>query len=89
MHDDETQPGVVLANPANRELLAIVGNLALEAKEHTLKLDSLYEMLKQFQATAPSKWAGQLLDEFERHQARTGESVEALRSLVGAAGAKP
>lgn len=87
-NDDETQPGVVLAHSSNRELLAIVGNLALEAKEHSLRLDTLYEMLKEFQAPAPTKWAAQLLDTFESHHKRTGENVESLKSFVGAAGGK-
>ena len=87
-NDDETQPGVVLAHPSNRELLAIVGNLALDAKEHSLRLDTLYEMLREFQGPAPTKWAAQLLDTFEDHHKRTGENVESLKSFVEIAGGK-
>lgn len=82
-HDDEvTQPGIVLANVANRELITIISNISMEAKEHSLRLESLYELLKSFAGTVPVQWSSQLITEFERHHEKTGENVVSLKKIV-------
>jgi uncharacterized protein YukE len=58
-----------------------VGNLTLEAKQHSVKLDSLYEMLKRFTGPVPHKWTGALVEEFDRHHKTIGDTVAALRSF--------
>lgn len=82
IQNDKTNPGLIVTHHTNHELVTLVGNLAIEAREHSLSLQTLYEMLRHMHVSAPQNWAKQLLLEFERHHERTGTSIEALRSYV-------
>lgn len=80
--DDPTPTSAPIGNAANRELLAIVGNLMAEAHEHARGMVVLYELLRERVEVAPRSWAHRLLDEFDRHQSRTAENVAALRAFA-------
>jgi hypothetical protein len=82
--DDEesSPPARRIGHPSNRKLLTVVGNFRLEAQEHTRGLQRLYDTLVGLAEPAPAVFSPQLLDEMERHHARTGENITALAALV-------
>lgn len=68
---------------ANRELVTVVANLLVEAKQHTVGLHTLYEALRDWPDPVPRLWGHRFLDEYERHMERENEHLVTLRSVVG------
>jgi hypothetical protein len=81
--DEDLTPVIVsIGDFRNREMLAIVGNYLLESKEHTLRLEELYNDLRQLPYLAHYSWGVKVLDLFERHQKAMFENLEDLREYV-------
>jgi len=81
--DDTTPPsGTPIGHQNNRELLTVLGNIRLEAKEHSRKLDTLYEAIISIQWPAPPRWISDLHDELDRHHKEYGESIANLKPLT-------
>ncbi len=67
--DDETPlPTISAALDGNRRLLAIIGDLYLEARQRTVALREIYEMVRALGQVAPRAVAERLLIE-ERKRA--------------------
>lgn len=85
MNDDETTP-TVISNPIrvseNRELAAVVADLVLEARAHTVGLRTLYEEVCEMDAVVPKTWGLKLIEAYERHEKRTREQILSLRTVV-------
>ena len=81
--DKTPAPERIIQNPMNRELVTILGNLVVEAKQHHLGLHSLYLMARDWAGVVPRQWGTQLLDEEERHIARETEHVTGLKVALG------
>jgi hypothetical protein len=80
--DDLTPTVVPIANVQNREMLGILGNYLLEARQHVINLETLYTNLRQLSYPAPQAWAMKALDEFERHQTENEDNLGKLREFV-------
>lgn len=79
-----TPQPVTVGHAANRELLAVVGNLLIEARCHTVALESLYTALRDATVAAPRSASHNLLDEYRRHEKATALNLVGLTSLVEA-----
>ena len=79
--DDPSAPVARLAHPENRPLLLILGDLIIEAKTHSNRLEALYEELIVLPHSA-HPWAGKFLDEQERHHAEQASMLVRLRKHV-------
>lgn len=89
-HEDDDENGewndrtpTLVGHLENRPILKIIGNLRIEAKHHTEKLDALYKTLRASAVPAPQHWAQELLAELDRHHTADGEQIEELRAAVG------
>lgn len=81
--DDITpSSGTPIGHQGNRELLTVLGNYRLEAKEHSRKLDTLYEGIISIQWPAPPRWISDLQEELERHHDKDGENLTQLKLLT-------
>lgn len=83
-HDDDesTPPNAGIGNPANLELLRIVGNLLLEQRQHVRELSKLYQDLRGLKEPAPGSWAPRLYEELQRHHSAEGAGIGLLAALV-------
>ena len=79
---EHTPVGPPIGNTENRELLAVVGNLLMEAKAHSSRLESIYEMLRAQTTPATPAVAHALVDAHTEHRNRVDENITALRALA-------
>ncbi len=82
-HDDTPVPQAAIANPANRELVTVLANMFLEAKQHTIGLHALYEMARDWPGVVPPAWSAKLLDEEGRHVERVTANFASLQTIFG------
>jgi hypothetical protein len=84
-HDDENVTPVTtpIANGANREMATAVANLLVESQTHTSVLKELYRTLCVMAGVAPRSWRVDLIEEYERHQKKTGANLLGLRIVAG------
>lgn len=83
--DDETTPTVIskpIKVAANRELAMAVADLVLEARAHTVGIRSLYEEICAMEKVAPKTWGIKLIEEYERHEARTSQQILSLKAVT-------
>ena len=83
--DDTTPPPAepVIKNSANRELCTILANLVVEAKQHHIALQSIYELVRDYAGVAPKLWGHKIIDEHEKYAERLQGHMTGLRSVVG------
>lgn len=81
--EETPQPERIIANPQNREIVTILGNLVIEARQHTLGLRALYDMARDWSGVVPRAWGYKLIEEEERHVERSTAQLIALRAVVG------
>lgn len=80
--EDSSPPVRPLGHPANKELLAIISDIRLEAREHSRGLARLYDELRALPAPAPKHWTSRLVEELERHHTQDGIKIAALATQV-------
>lgn len=80
--DEDSTPPASIGNPANLELLRIVGNLLLEQRQHVRELSKLYRDLRGRKEPAPASWAPLLYEELQRHHSAEGAGIGLLAALV-------
>ena len=80
--DTPTPAPVAVGCDGNRELLAAVCNLLMEAREHTRGLEALYYSLRELKDAAPKSWGHRLVEEFRRHEEQTARNLVGLQALV-------
>lgn len=79
--DTPTPQPVPVGHAGNRELLAVIGNLRIEAQQHGRQLGALYDAVRAMNHDAP-KFVGQsLLHEYRRHEQKTAENLAELALL--------
>ncbi len=82
--DDETpEPERIIQNPANREIVTLLGNMTIEARQHTIGLRAIYEMAKEWGGVIPRPWMHKLIEEEDRHIDRAKSNLSALQAVVG------
>lgn len=81
--DETPEPERIIQNPANREIVTLLGNMVMEARQHTIGLRALYEMMKEWGGIVPRPWMYKLVEEEERHIARADANLSALRAVAG------
>ncbi len=81
--ENTPQPERIIRHHANRELVTFLGNLVVEAKQHHIGLQTLYEMARDWGAPAPRQWGTKLIDEEERHIERTTAHLSGLKVSLG------
>ena len=72
-----------IKNPENRGLAAVVADLVLEARQHTVGLRALYAQICLMDGAVPRSWGIQLIEEKERHLERETQQLESLRLVIG------
>jgi hypothetical protein len=83
LDDEDRTPTVTsIGDPRNREMLAILSNYVLEAKEHFRRLEDLYADLRQLPYMAHNIWAVKVLEIFEKHQDASAGNLKDLRDYV-------
>lgn len=82
-HDDDATPtiGTPMGNRDNYPLLQVLGNYCLEAKEHSMRIESLYAGIRQLPDPAAPRWIADLQTEMERHHEHDGDNLEKLKLL--------
>ena len=70
-------------NPSNRKIVTLLGNMVMEARQHTIGLRSLYDMMKDWDGIVPRTWMHKLIEEEERHLERALANLSTLRSIAG------
>jgi hypothetical protein len=81
---EETPPlgTPTLRNEQNLPVLQVIGNYLLESKQHAIRLEHIYDSLRDMDRPVTKLWSEKLLDEFERHHEADGRNLEALRQFV-------
>jgi hypothetical protein len=79
---EESEPDIVISHPANMPLLRVVANILVEAKEHSRRLEGIYDTLRTLQTVAPPRVAADLLDAYEQHHAATVEHLVEIKELT-------
>lgn len=81
--DDEITPiSVPIKQPENRSLAVVVADLVLEAKQHTVGLNTLYDELCEMEHVVPKTWGAKLVEAYERHEAKTKQQILSLRTVI-------
>ncbi len=81
--DEETTPVVqTIGHPKNRPLLSFLGDYVFEMKEHSRRVESLYQEVRLLHFPAPQPFAMKTLDEFERHHKADEGNLEHLREYI-------
>lgn len=80
--DTPTLTDPPIGHPANREMLATIGNYVLEAQAHGTKLQSLYEELRGAIRPVSVLWGERLLTEEQRHHAVNETNLRDLEHVV-------
>ena len=81
--DETPAPERIIQNPANREVVTLLGNMVIEARQHTIGLRAIYEMAKEWGGVVPLSWKNRLAEEEERHIERAAANLSALRAVAG------
>jgi hypothetical protein len=80
--EEITPISVPIKAPENRGLAAVVADLVLEAKQHTVGLQTLYNELCEAEHVVPKTWGIKLVEAYERHAERTQRQILSLRTVI-------
>lgn len=81
--DDEITPVMVpIKMSENRGLAAVVADLVLEARQHTVGLQTLYDELCEAEHVVPKMWGIKLIEAYDRHKARIEQQIISLRNVI-------
>lgn len=80
--EEVTEPAITILNVENRELLALIGNLALTARQHISSLEKIYESVRTLDVLAGASCHHVLSEELKRHDEAVAQVRVELESYL-------